>query len=355
VPTFTDADKDVAAHSDQRRYPAISTDIIVSGIQPTGELHIGNYFGAISSWLQYQERYRSYFMIADLHAMTLPYDSAALRRNTEQLVIDLIACGVGGSGATLFIQSLVPEHAELCWILSCVCSFGDLTRQTQFKEKSAREGSEGFISAGLFNYPILQCADILAYRGTLVPVGKDQLQHLELTRDIVRRFNYVFGDFFVEPQPLQSETPKVMSLAEPGRKMSKQHGPARYIALFDEDEAIRSKLKRAVTDSGDLPGESEMSEGVANLVGLLRACGKGAEADEMLDEYRHGVRRYSRLKEAVAEALIEVVRPLRVRRKELMRDREEAVGQVRRRSQEARETAHETLREVRRLVGLPVI
>ncbi|UFS70403.1 tryptophan--tRNA ligase [Geomonas sp. RF6] len=333
----------------------ISEDVIVSGIQPTGELHIGNYFGAIANWLHYQERYRSFFMIADLHAMTLPYQPEQLRSNTEQLAIDLAACGITPPRSTLFIQSLVPEHAELCWILGCVCSFGDLTRQTQFKEKSLPEGSDSpgrFISAGLFTYPVLQCADILAYHGTLVPVGKDQLQHLELTRDIVRRFNYLFGDYFREPQPLQTDAPKVMSLNDPERKMSKQNGARHYIGIFDDEGTIRSKIRSAVTDSG-ISEDGEMSEGVANLFRILNACGKNEQADQMIGEYRDGSRQYSKLKEAVSDALVEMAAPLRKRRQELMQDREYTLRKVRQMSLEARETACKTVAEVRRAVGLP--
>lgn len=330
--------------------------VIVSGIQPTGELHIGNYFGAITNWARFQDDCRCFYMIVDLHAMTMPYNPSHLLHNTEQMVIDLLACGIEPSKSTLFIQSLVPEHTELCWILSCVCAFGDLTRQTQFREKSEQAGSDPsgrFISAGLFTYPVLQTADILAYRAGQVPVGRDQVQHLELARDIARRFNRQFGDYFPEPQVLQTETPKIMSLTDPDRKMSKQHGPRHYIGLFEEEESIRAKVRGAVTDSGMLPPGMEMSAGVANLFSILNACGKADEAATLLREYEAGNRQYSRLKEAVAEALVRFVNPLRVRRTELMQDREAAMVKVRQMSEQAREVARETVKGVRALVGLP--
>lgn len=332
-------------------------DIIVSGIKPTGELHVGNYFGAVANWINFQEAGRCFYMIADLHAMTEPYDPQRLRRNSEQLAIDLMACGIGASGSTLFLQSLVPEHTELCWVLSCVCSYGELTRQTQFKdraEKAANAPEARFISAGLFSYPVLQCADILAYRGTRVPVGKDQMQHLELAREITRRFNHRFGPFFPEPRALQTDTPKIMSLSDPELKMSKHHGPRHYIGLFEEEGSIRSKVRAAVTDAGMTAGsEAGTSGGVANLFALLRACGKAAEADALWQEHLGGRLMYSRLKEAVGEALVQLVAPMRGRRDELMKEREAVLERLRRMSAEAREVARETVKEVRSLVGLP--
>lgn len=332
--------------------------VIVSGIKPTGELHIGNYFGAVTNWLGLQQRGRCFYMIADLHAMTEPYEPADLRANSEQMAIDLMACGVGSPGATLFLQSLVPEHTELCWILDSVCAYGDLTRQTQFRERTEQTGSAPearFVSAALFNYPVLQAADILAYRGTRVPVGKDQLQHLELARDIARRFNREFGAFFPEPAPLQSETPKIMSLSDPERKMSKHHGARHYIGLFEEDEGIRAKVRSAVTDSGATPAGEEMSAGVANLIAILGACGKADQVAFFSKEYAAGRRQYSPLKDAVADALVELIAPLRARRDELLRDRQAVLAEIRRMSSQAREVARATMQEVRVLVGLPAI
>ena len=306
--------------------------VVLSGIQPTGELHIGNYFGAIRNWVRLQESHRCYFTVVDLHAMTMPFEPARLRLQTEQMVFDLLACGIDPARSLLFIQSLVPEHTELCWILGCLCPYGDLARQTQFREKAeqaAGVSAERFVSAGLFIYPVLQAADILLYRAAQVPVGRDQLQHLELSRDIARRFNSRFGPLFPEPRPLLTETPKIHSLADPQRKMSKQFGPRHYIGLFEEEEGIRAKVRGAVTDVGDLPPGTPMGEGVANLFAILDACGQEEEAARLRREYEAGERRYSRLKEAVAHALVEFIAPLRRRRNEILDEREAVLRSVR--------------------------
>lgn len=330
-------------------------NLILSGIQPTGEPHIGNYFGAIAHWVRLQEQFPCLFMVADLHAMTLSYDPTLLRRRTEQMAIDLMACGIDPSKSLLIVQSLVPEHAELAWILSCLCPFGDLTRQTQFRDQT--EGPQGaqpdsFVSAGLFTYPVLQAADILLYRATLVPVGRDQVQHLELARELSRRFNRRFGPLFPEPQPHLSDRPKILSLADPSRKMSKRHGPGQYLGLFDSDAEVQAKVRRAVTDSGASGGEI-MSAGVANLFALLEACAEKEEAAALRGAYEAGERRYSRLKDAVAQALIGVIAPLRRRRAELMDEREEVLRRVREMSERARALARDTMREVRARTGLP--
>jgi tryptophanyl-tRNA synthetase len=333
-----------------------SKGIILSGIQPTGELHIGNYFGAIANWVRLQDEYTCFYTVVDLHAMTMPYDPEHLRRNTQQMLIDLLACGIDPTRSTLFIQSLVPEHTELTWILGCLCSYGDLTRQTQFKEKSEQaeaQTKDKFISAGLFTYPVLQAADILIYRANFVPVGRDQKQHLELTRDIAQRFNTQFGDYFPLPDVLFTDTPKIQSLSDPTRKMSKQFGPKNYVGLFEDEAGIRAKVRAAVTDTGVLPPGTAMSEGVENLFGILRACGARDEAEALLGEYSAGSRQYARLKGAVADALVEFTRPVRVRRDELMKDPKAALKVTHEMTEHARETARATLREVRALAGLP--
>jgi tryptophanyl-tRNA synthetase len=334
-----------------------SKGTILSGIQPTGELHIGNYFGAIANWVRLQDEYKCFYTVVDLHAMTMPYNPDHLRRNTEQMVVDLLACGLDPAKSTLFIQSLVPEHTELSWILGCLCSYGDLTRQTQFKEKSEQaeaQTRDKFISAGLFTYPVLQAADILIYRANFVPVGRDQKQHLELTRDIAQRFNTQFGQYFPLPDVLFTDTPKIQSLSDPTKKMSKQFGPKNYVGLFEDDDSIRAKVRAAVTDTGVLPPGTEMSEGVENLFGILRACGAKDQAEALLAEYKAGNRKYAPLKAAVADALVEFTRPLRGRREELLKDPAKAIATTREMTARARETARETLREVRALAGLPV-
>lgn len=331
---------------------------VLSAIQPSGEVHLGNYFGAIKNWVDLQETdYRRIYGVVDLHAMTMPYNPEHLKRNTEQMVIDLLACGINPEKSILFIQSLVPEHTELTWIFNCICSFGDLTRQTQFKDKSEqiseKQTGDKFISSGLFTYPVLQVADILVYRADYVPVGKDQEQHLELSRTIAERFNSRFGEVFPEPQVLSTETPKVLSLADPSKKMSKSLGEKHTIGLFEEEASVRKKVRSAVTDSGVLPPGVEMSAGVENLFTLLKACGKNEIAADLLSTYNSGNRQYAPLKEAVADTLVELTSGFRARRAELMKDKKASLQIARDGSEKAREIASATMKEVRRLVGLP--
>ncbi len=328
---------------------------VLSGIQPTAEMHIGNYFGAVRNWVALQHTHECIYCVVDLHAITMPYEPARLRANTERMVIDLLACGIDPDKAILFIQSLVPEHTELCWILSCLTPFGDLRRMTQFKDKSdvlESQDSTQFVSAALFSYPVLQAADILVYRAQFVPVGKDQEQHLELSRELARRFNNQFGDFFPEPAPLFTETPKVMSLVDPTRKMSKSFGERHYIGLFEDEQSIRGKIKSAVTDSGETP-EGQMSPGVANLFEVLKASGKADEASALLNDYQAGKLQYRVLKETVADAIVELTSKLKTRRLEIAADSETVNAQVREMSDKARAIAGETMKEVRRTIGLP--
>lgn len=333
----------------------IKTNRVLSLIQPTGVMHVGNYFGAIANWVRLQETHNCIFGIVDLHTMTMPFDPQILRANTEQMTVDLLAAGLDPERSTLIIQSLVPEHTELCWIFSCICPMGDLYRMTQFKDKSEQvEDKEGkFISAGLFTYPVLQAADILVYRADAVPVGKDQEQHLELSREIARRFNYMFGEFFPEPAPLFTESPKVMSLADPEKKMSKSLGEKHCIFLFEEEDSIRKKVKTAVTDSGALPEGVDISHGVANMLELLKACGRHDTAASLRRDYAAGTLRYVTLKNEVADALVELTSWMRSRRADLERNPEYVRQVIRDGSAKAREIAVETLREVRKLTGLP--
>jgi len=337
--------------------------IIFSGIQPTGEQHIGNYFGAVKNWaaLQHTGEYRCVYCVVDLHAMTMPYDPGSLKKNTEGLYIDLLAAGLDPNKSIVFVQSQVPEHTELAWVFACLASYGDLTRQAQFKDKSEQLGAKTsddptkgeFISAGLFTYPVLQAADILLYRAGYVPVGKDQEQHLELSRTIAKRFNYQFGEeYFPEPQVLSTETPKVLSLADPTKKMSKSLGPKHYVGLFEDEKSVRSKVKSAVTDTG--AQDVEMSPGVDNLLGLLRACNRNEVAQQFASEFANGsLRRYAPLKEAVADALVELTSGMRARRDEIAKDREAVRKTMWENALKAREVAAQTIKDVRRLAGLP--
>ena len=301
------------------------SDVVLSCIQPTAEMHLGNYFGAVRNWARLQDEYDCVYGVVDLHAMTMPFKAKDLRENTVQMFIEMLACGIDPERSDMFVQSLIPEHSELAWILSCFCPFGDLSRMTQFKDKSSlvEEKSDEFISAGLFTYPVLQAADILVYRAKYVPVGKDQVQHLELSRVISRRFNnYAGREVLPEPGVLLSEMPKIMSLADPTKKMSKSLGPKHCVGLFEEEKVVRKKIKSAVTDTGEEDGSNELSAGVKSLLQILRACGKSDEASEFEAAFAIGPRRYAPLKECVADAVVELTTELRERRAEFAADRE---------------------------------
>ncbi len=326
---------------------------VLSAIQPTGDLHLGNYFGAVQNWVRLQDDYNCRYGVVDYHSMTMPYKPEQLRENTWKMVFYLLACGV--KPENLFVQSLVPEHVELSWVLSCVTSYGELSRMTQFKDKSDQlrdADKEGFVSSGLFFYPVLQAADILIYHADFVPVGKDQEQHLEQARNVAQRFNHQFGkEYFVPPAPLYTETPKILSPADPNKKMSKSLGEKHYINLFGEEDRIRKQIKSAVTDTGDTVA-GEMSAGVKNLFELLRACGNMAAHNSLMADYQAGALKYSALKEAVAEAVVPLVNHFRERLAELNADKRAVKAQIQESSAEIRKKAQKTMQEVRELTGL---
>ncbi len=326
---------------------------VLSAIQPTGDMHLGNYFGAVRNWVELQNTYRCFYGVVDYHAMTMPYQVDKLRTNTWDLITNLAAVGV--KPENLFVQSLVPEHTELGWILNCFCSYGQLTRMTQFKDKSHQVkdgGKEDFISAGLLDYPVLQTADILIYKADFVPVGKDQEQHLELARDIAHRFNTQVGkEYFVMPEPLYTETPKIRSTADPARKMSKSAGEKHYINVFADEATIRRQIKSAVTDSGETPAGT-MAEGVANLFELIKACGWTDDHARLMDAYRVESLKYVDLKQVAADALVQLTQGFIERKKEINADKRKLKDQVRQSSAEIRKIAQETLREVKDLTGL---
>lgn len=323
---------------------------VLSCIQPTGEMHFGNYFGAVQNWVKLQESHRCLYGVVDYHAMTMPYKPKKLRENVWNLIFNLIAVGV--KTENLFIQSLIPEHAELCWIFNCYCPFGNLSRMTQFKDKS-QQGSEGFISAGLFDYPVLQSADILIYNADYVPVGKDQDQHLELSRVIAQRFNNGVGkEYFVLPQTLHTETPKIMSTADPMRKMSKSAGEKHYIGVFSDEERIRKQIKSAVTDTGE-SSEGEMSPGIENLFRLIRASGNNTEGyDSLLNDFNSGNLKYVDLKDVAADSLVALSQSFTERRGTLLDNKKDVKNHVKESAAEIRKIAQATLRDVKELSGL---
>ncbi len=326
---------------------------VLSCLQPTGELHVGNYLGAIKNMVQLQQDYRCSYGVVDYHSMTMPYKADKLRQNTWSLCFQLLACGI--EPENLFIQSLIPEHQELCWIFSCVTSYGELQRMTQFKDKSqqvSQQDAKQFISAGLLYYPVLQAADILIYHADYVPVGKDQEQHLELSRNIAARFNHQFGtEYFKHPETLFTETPKVLSTADPTRKMGKSLGEKHYIALIDDEARIIKKIKSAVTDTGDNPA-GEMSPGVKNLFILLQNFGDAAAHESLLEDYAQGSLKYSELKQTVADATVSYLRPIQERHREITSDKRRYKDMIKASSAEIRKRAQQTIREVRDITGL---
>jgi len=325
---------------------------VLSCIQPTGDMHFGNYFGAVKNWVDLQENYNCFYGVVDYHAMTMPYDPKKLRLNTWELIYNLLAVGV--KAENLFIQSLVPEHAELCWIFNCFCSYGHLSRMTQFKDKSQQSkesNKENFISAGLLDYPVLQAADILIYRADYVPVGKDQEQHLELSRAIAQRFNaQVKSEYFVLPETLFTETPKIMSTADPTRKMSKSAGEKHYISLFADEARIRKQIKSAVTDTGD--GSEGMSPGIENLFTLIKASGFVNDHDSLMADYNNGDLKYVDLKEAAANALVSLSNQFLENKKAITADKREVKYRIKQSTEEIRKTAQQTVRDVKELCGL---
>jgi len=321
---------------------------LFSGIQPTGELHLGNYFGAIKNWVELQQEHDTVYCVVDLHAITSDYDPEVLRENAIDLTMDLIASGIDPEESILFIQSEVREHVELQWIFNSVTSYGDLTRMTQFKDKSEKTD---FVSAGLFDYPVLQAADILLYRASRVPVGEDQVQHVELTRRIARKFNSRFGEFFPEPEPIVGRGARIMSTADPERKMSKSDHDKHAIGLMEDEDSIWEKVKSAVTDPGEAQGD-EMSPGVDNLFTLLELTAPESTVEGFREDHREGNLMYIDLKEAVYENLMNEIRPVQKKKEELMENRDHVEKLLEEGSEKARAIASRNMEEVRKMVGV---
>jgi tryptophanyl-tRNA synthetase len=289
---------------------------VFSGIQPTGDLHLGNLLGAVQNWVREQHVDDSVFCIVDLHALTVPKEPGEVGGKTLELAQVLMACGLDPEVCTLFVQSHVPQHAELGWVLQCATSFGELSRMTQFKDKSSRQ--KDFVSAGLFTYPALQAADILLYDTDKVPVGEDQRQHIELTRDVAERFNSRYGATFVLPEAVVPTTgARVMDLQDPTAKMSKSSdSDAGTVMLTDDLSRTAKKIRRAVTDSGaDVRFDPVAKPGVSNLLSILGAC-TGRDPAELAGSYHQ----YGPLKNDTADAVVEVLRPVQERFAELRDD-----------------------------------
>ncbi|MEP7075127.1 MAG: tryptophan--tRNA ligase [Acidobacteriota bacterium] len=320
---------------------------IFSGAQPTGELHIGNYLGALKNWVDLQTEYESFYCIVNLHAITLPQDPKVLRQKTLDLARIYLAAGLDPNVSTIFIQSDVPEHAELTWVLSCIARMGELERMTQFKDKG--KGNTERAGVGLFTYPVLMAADILLYQTDLVPVGQDQKQHLELTRDLAERFNRDFGETFKIPEPyIPKAGASIASLQDPRKKMSKSDENANgSIFLLDDADTITKKIKKAVTDSGTEINFDEDRPAIKNLLTVYQLL-SGKSSDESV-EYFAG-KGYGQFKAELAEIVVEFLRPFQDKVKEY--DDELLNSVLKNGAEKARAVASETLKTVYSRIGL---
>ena len=322
---------------------------ILSGIRPSGELHIGNYLGAIKQWVELQEKNECIFCIVDLHAITTPYKSEELQKTIIDLAIAYLAAGLNPEKCIFFVQSQVREHSELAWLLGTITPLGDLQRMTQFKEKAKRHPE--YVNAGLLNYPLLMAADILLYQIDIVPVGKDQKQHVELTREIARRFNKRFGKVFKEPKVLLPKIgEKIMSLQNPGKKMSKTEDPRGCIELFDEPKVIRKKIMAAVTDPGKvIKYDPQKKPGISNLL-TIYSLFSGKSIKELEKKFKSSG--YEKFKKSLAELLINSLEPLSKKRKELFQ-REIYVKEILEQGRKkAQLLAQSTIAEVKKKMGL---
>lgn len=323
--------------------------IMFSGIQPSGDLHLGNYLGAIKNWVDILDDYNSYYCIVDEHSITVRQNPAELRRRSTAQLAQYIACGLDPEKCTLFIQSHVHEHAELGWVLNCYTMFGELSRMTQFKDKSAKNADN--INGGLFTYPTLMAADILLYQADFVPVGADQKQHVELTRDIAIRFNNLYGETFTIPEPyIPKVGARIMSLSNPASKMSKSD-PAGCVFLMDTPDEIARKFKRAITDSDTencVRYAPEEKPGVANLMSIYSSVtGKSyAEIEKEFEGKGYGV-----FKPAVGEAVADSLRPIREEASRMMADKEYLKGIYTLGAEKASYAARKTMRKVAKKIG----
>ena len=323
--------------------------VLLSGIQPSGDLHLGNYLGAIKNWAELSDQFDCYWFMADLHTITVRQEPAELRRRTLTQIATYIACGLDPEKNTLFVQSHVHQHAELGWVLACHTMFGELSRMTQFKDKSAKHADN--INAGLFTYPCLMAADILLYQPDFVPVGEDQKQHVEICRDVANRFNHVYGDVFKVPEPyIPKAGARVMSLNQPETKMSKSI-PEGCVFLLEKPEDIMRKFKRAVTDSDTercVRYDRENKPGVSNLMSIYSAV-TGKSYEEIEAEFEG--KGYGAFKPVVGETVVELLRPIREETQRLLADKAYLESVYRAGAEKAAYVAEKTLRKVYKKVG----
>ncbi len=322
---------------------------IVSAIQPTGQIHIGNYLGAIKQWISLQEKNECIFFIADLHSLTTLYEPKDLQNKITEKIVAYIAAGLDPEKSIIFVQSQVKEHTELCWLLNTVCPVGELERMTQFKEKSKKFKDN--VNAGLFDYPVLMAADILLYKAQAVPVGKDQEQHVELTRSIAKKFNQKFGETFLEPKSMLPKMgAKIMSLTDPKKKMSKSDDPKSYISLFDSPENIQKKIMSAKTDSGkDIIYNATKKPGISNL---LTIYGLLSDLPTQEIEKQFKKKNYVDFKKSLAKVIINYLEPFRRKQKELL-SRDVYLKEILNKGNKRAESiAQITIQEVRKKMGL---
>lgn len=329
----------------------VSKPRIFSGIQPSGNITIGNYYGALKNWVDMQDNFESLFCVVDLHAITVRQDAAKLRSKTKELLALYIACGLNPETNIIYPQSAVRQHSELSWILSCFTYMGELNRMTQFKDKSAK--NETNINAGLYTYPILMAADILLYQTDVVPIGADQKQHLELARDLAERFNHNYSNTFKVPEPFFGKVgAKIKSLQEPTAKMSKSdENPNGAISLLDDPNVIKNKIKRAVTDSVGIINYTDDQPGVKNLVDIY-CCASGESIEEAMS--RFDGQNYGFLKSTVTDALVSEMEPIQNRFNEIIKDKKYLDDIIKTNSDRASYMAEKTLRKVKKKVGFIV-
>ena len=323
---------------------------LLSGMQPSaGSLHLGNYLGALVNWAAMQDDYNAYYCIVDLHAITVPQDPAELRANTRRTAAQYLAAGIDHTKSALFVQSHVPAHAQLAWVLQCITGMGEAGRMTQFKDKSQKNGVDS-ASVGLYTYPILQAADILLYQPKAVPVGEDQRQHIELTRDLATRFNSRFGQTFVVPEAhILKETAKIYDLQNPEAKMSKSGDPKGLVNIMDDNATIVKKFKSAVTDTdGEIRFDREAKPGVSNLLGIYSAI-TGKSIDSAVAEFAG--EGYGTLKNTIADAVVAEIEPIRNRAEELLADQAELDNLLAEGAGRANAQAEETLAKVYERIG----
>lgn len=324
--------------------------ILYSGMQATGKLTLGNYLGALRNWMTLNEEYECFFGVMDLHSLTVRQEPAEFRKRARDLFALYVASGLDPEKNCIYFQSHVPCHAELSWILSCFTYMGELNRMTQFKDKASKHSDN--INAGLYTYPVLMAADILLYQADLVPVGKDQLQHLEITRDIAQRFNGIYGDVFTIPEAYMGKTgAKVMSLQDPSKKMSKSDENANAsIYLLDDPDTVRRKFKRAVTDSdSQVRYDAENKPGISNLMDIYGAT-TGKSNDEIEKEFEG--KGYGDFKEAVGDAVANLLAPMQERFEELRKDKDYLDRMIKQNDEKAYYFSQKTLRKVKKKVGL---